>query len=355
MKKILMFNDYFYTGGIEKVILDIKNNLNNNYKIDILSFVNKSNYNIKSLLYKNYRNFFIRNILGIFKLKNYFKYNQYDIIHIHCYNSFGLIYAYIAYKYNKSIIIHAHNSNIDKDFFYIKHIINNIVKLLFKSSKYKYLAVSKESSKFCFNNVNSIIIPNGIDYNKYNFNYKNRIKYRKLFNIKDEETVIGHIGRFEYQKNHEFIIDLFNKINNINNNYKLILIGEGSLKEKIICKINKLNLDKNVIILDNRSDIDKLINMIDIYIHPSIYEGFGLTIIENEINGKYVYVSSIVDKNTKISNRIKYINLDINLWVKEIINKKDIELKLDYKLDIKHFINKIDSIYRGFDDKNKKI
>ena len=355
MKKILLFQDYFYTGGIEKVILDIKNNLNNNYKIDILSFVNRSNYNVKPLLNKNYRNFFIRNILGILKLKKYFKYNQYDIIHINCYNSFGLIYAKIFYKYNKNIILHAHNSNIDKDILYIKHIINNIIKFIFKSNKYKYIAVSKESSKFCFNKVNSIIIPNGIDYNKYQFNHKDRIKYRKLFNIKDKEIVIGHIGRFEYQKNHEFIIDLFNKINNINNNYKLILIGEGSLKEKIICKINKLNLDKNVIILDNRSDLDKLINMFDIYIHPSIYEGFGLTIVENEINGKYVFVSNVVDRNTKISNRIKYLDLDINLWFNEIINKKNIELKLDNKLDIKYFIDTIDSIYRGFDEKNKKI
>ena len=345
MKKILMFQDYFYMGGIEKIIFDIKNNLNSKYKIDILSMVNISNYNTKSLLNKNYRNFFTRNILGLFKLKKYLKNNQYDIIHINCYNSFGLIYAKISYKYNKNIILHAHNSNINKDILYIKHIINNIIKLLFKSNKYKYIAVSNECNKFCFNNNDCLIIPNGIDYNKYKFNERARIKYRKIFNISDNDIVIGHIGRFEYQKNHEFIMNIFKKINNINNNYRLILIGEGILKDKIKCKISKLNLDNKVIILDNRSDLNKLINMFDIYIHPSIYEGFGLTIVENEINGKYVYVSSIVDKNTKISNRIKYIDLDTNLWVNEIINKKDEELKLVYKLDIKYFINKIDKLY----------
>ena len=345
MKKTLIFVDYFYIGGIEKVIKDIKDNLNILYDIDILSFVNKSNYDVKSLLNNNYRNFIIRNILGIFKFRKYLKNNKYDIIHIHCYNAFGLLYAKIAYKYNKNIILHAHNSNIDKDVLYIKHIINYIIKLLFKSNEYKYISVSEECNKFCFNNKNCIIIPNGMDYNKYKFDNEKRIKYRKLFNIKDNEIVIGHIGRFEYQKNHEFIIDLFNKINNINNNYKLILIGEGRLKDKIKCKINKLNLDNKVIILDNRNDVNKLINMFDIYIHPSIYEGFGLTIVENEINGKYVFVSNVVDKNAKISNRIKYIDLDINLWVNEIINKKDIELKLDNKLDIKYFINKIDKLY----------
>ena len=356
MKKVLMFQDYFYIGGIEKVIKDIKDNLNILYDIDILTMVNKSNYDVITLLNKDYRNFFIRNIIGIFKLKKYLKKNKYDYLHIHCYNSFGLIYAHIAYKYNKNIILHAHNSNIDKDFLYIKHIINNIIKLIFKSNKYKYIAVSEECNKFCFNNVNSIIIPNGIDYDKYMFNNNDRNKYRKLFNIKDNDIVIGHIGRFEYQKNHEFIIDLFNELNKKNNNYKLILIGDGTLKEKIICKIKELNLDNRVIILDNRDDINKLINMFDIYIHPSLYEGFGLTVVENQINGKYVFVSDNLSLDIKISNRIKYLSLDdINIWINEIENIKDKEFKLDNRLDIKYFINKIDKLYRGFDEKDKKI
>ena len=347
MKKILMFQDYFYIGGIEKVILDIKNNINNYYKIDILSFANKSNDAVKSLLNKNYRSFIIRNILGIFKLKKYLKNNKYDIIHIHCYNSFGLIYAYITYKYNKNIILHGHNSNIDKDFLYIKHIINNIIKLLFKSNKYNYIAVSKESNKLCFNNEKCIIIKNGIDYKKYKFNNEERKKYRSLYKIKDNEIVIGNIGRFEYQKNHAFIIDIFNEINKINNNYKLILIGEGTLKNKIINKIKKLKLESKIIILDYRDDINKLINMFDIYLFPSIYEGFGLTVVENEINGKYVYISNKVSKDVVISNRIKYIflNKNRNYWANEIINKKDINLKLDNKLDIKYFINNIEDIY----------
>lgn len=342
MKKILMFQDYFYMGGIEKVISDIKNNLNILYDIDILSFVNKSNYNIISLLNKDYKNFLIRNILGIYKLNKYLKNNKYDIIHIHCYNSFGLIYAILSYKYNKNIIIHAHNSNIDKDYLYIKHIINNIIKFIFKSNKYKYVAVSESCNKFCFNNKNCLIIPNGVDYSKYKFKNIDRIKYRKLFNIKDSDIVIGQIGRFEIQKNHEFIINLFSKLKN---NYKLILIGEGSLKEKIICQINELNLDSRVIILDNRNDINKLINMFDIFVFPSFYEGFPLCLIENQINGKYVFASNNIDKCTKISNRIKYLDLDINIWVNEIENIKENKFKLDNNLDIKEYINKIKDIY----------
>ena len=114
------------------------------------------------VLKKNYHNFFIRNILGLSKFKKYLYNNEYDIIHIHCYNSFGLIYGFIARKYIKNVIIHAHNSNIDNDFLYIKHLINNLIKLIFKSNKYTYLAVSEECNRFCFNSKNAIIIRNCI-------------------------------------------------------------------------------------------------------------------------------------------------------------------------------------------------
>ena len=354
--KILMFQDYFYKGGIEKVILDIKEYIGSDYTIDILSMVNKSNERIISLLDKDYQKLFKRSLKGLKKYNNYLKNNKdnYDIIHIHCYNAFGLIYAFIARKYFKNIIIHAHNSDIDRDFLYVKHMVNNIIKIIFRNKKYLYLAVSEECNKFCFNVDNCIIIPNGIDYNKYYFNLNERIKYRKMFNINDKEIVIGHIGRFNEQKNHEFIIEVFNEINRIKDNYKLILIGEGVLRKKIENKIKELKLESKVIVLNNRNDIPKLINMFDIFLFPSIYEGFGLTVVENEVNGKYVFVSDRVPKSVKISNRIKFLSLHIGTskWANEIINLKENNLKLDNRLDIKEYLNKLEKIYGSFNEKD---
>ena len=351
MKKVLMVLDYFYNGGIEKIILDIKNNIDNKYIVDILSFVNKSNESVISLLDKEYNSFFKRNIIGIRKYNSFLKSNiyNYDIIHIHCYNAFGLIYAFIAKKYFNKIIVHAHNCNVDNDFFYIKHLINNIIKIIFKNKKYIYIAVSEESNIFCFNEKNSIILPNAVDYNKYCYNIKDRNKYRKIFNIKNDDIVIGHIGRFNKQKNHAFIIDVFNEICKISNNYKLILVGEGKLRKRIEKKIEKLKLTKKVLILNNRSDIPKFINMFDIYLFPSLYEGFGITIVENEINGKYLFVSNIVPKGVVISNRLKFISLDENAkyWANKIINLKDIKLLIDGKLNIDNYCKQLSNVYRG--------
>ena len=348
-----MFQDYFSYGGIEKVILDIKNNACD-YDIDILSMVNKSKEKVTSLFKNNYCNFFIRNILGLSKFKKYLYNNEYDIIHIHCYNSFGLIYAFIARKYIKHVIIHAHNSDIDNDFLYIKHLLNSIIKFLFKSRNYTYLAVNEECNKFCFNNKNTIILRNCIDYSKYLFNENERKKYQKMFGVKKGEIVIGHVGRFEKQKNHKFLIDIFNEINKIKNNYKLVLVGDGSQKNEVINKIHQLKLEKKIIILNNRDDIFKLINMFDIFLFPSIVEGFPLSIVENQVNGKYVFASDILDKNIIISNRINFISLKKNAyyWASKIINLKENNFKLDKKLDIINYISKLKKIYRGFNEKN---
>lgn len=347
MKKIMMFQDYYYVGGIEKVITDLKENLGNKYIIDIVSFVNKSDNYIVSLLTKKYRNFFIRNILGLSKLKTYLSKNNYDIIHIHCYNAFGLIYGYISKKYVKKIIIHAHNNGIDKDFFCIKKLINFAIKKLFNDDNYILISVSEDANKFCFDNKKTIILPNCIDYNKYLFNQKERNRYRKLFELSNKDIVIGHIGRFEKQKNHNFIIDVFNEILKINKNYKLILIGDGSLKNKIIKKVNKLHINDNVIFLNYRNDISKLINVFDIYLSPSLYEGFGLTILEQQVNGKYLFVSNNINQFLKISNRIVFLSLKKSSyhWAKEIINKKEVKLKIDYKFNKNNYMEKVNKIY----------
>lgn len=342
MKKICIFLDYYNVGGIEKVINDIYYNLKDKYIIDIITF--SSPFNINKLLKRDYKNFFIRNIIGLFKYNKYLKNNNYDIIHINCYNSFGFIYAFFAKKYINKIIIHAHNSNVDKDIFYIKRLINNIIKKLFYNNKYILISLSDSVSNFCFGTSDIILLPNGVDYNKYYFNLEDRKYYRNLFSINDNEIVIGAIGRFEKQKNYSFIIDILKELDS---NYKLILIGNGSLLNKINKKIKSYNLTNRVIILNYRDDINRLINMFDIYIQPSLYEGFGLSIVENEINGKLVLVSNNIDKIIKISNKIYFLPLDIKLWINKIKNFSETKLILNNKLDLSIFINKIDSIYES--------
>lgn len=345
-KKVAIFLDYYYIGGIEKIIENIYDNLKNKYNIDIISFVSK-NKNVKSLLNKEYTSFSIRNILGLNKLRKYFKNNKYDIVHINCYNSFGLIYAFMIRKYVKKIIIHAHNSNVDFDFLNIKKIINFLIKKIFNSNKYEFIAVSDEACKFCFNTNKYEIILNAIDYNKFYFNNKKRIEYRNKYNISEEKIVIGHIGRFVPQKNHNFLIDIFNELCKISDDYILILVGEGKLYNKIMKKINNFNLNNKVIYFKYRDDINDFINMFDIYLFPSIYEGFPITLIETQINGRIIFTSDNITSMLKISNRIKFLSLKkgANYWARKINKYQKQDLVLDYKLNLENFISNIDNIY----------
>lgn len=339
--KILVFLDYYASGGIEHIINDLKKE----YDVDILTFCNLTNDKVITLNKKVYKNFFLRNILSLKKLNNFLKNNKYDYIYINCYNSFGYIYANITSKYNKNIIIHGHNSSIDKDYLYIKRIINSLIKIVFRKNNYILIAPTKNVSKFCFNK-ESLIIENSINYQDYYFNLKEKLYYKKLFNIKDE-IVIGNIGRMEKQKNQLFLLDIFNDLLKINNNYKLIIIGTGSLKKKIVKKIKKLNLNDKVILIDKSNNIKNLINVFDIYLFPSLYEGFPLSLIENQVNGSYCITSNKVDKSVKISNKIEFISLKKSSyeWA-NIINNLDLKKKLELnnKLDLENFLKKINKV-----------
>lgn len=351
MKKVLMFLDYYGFGGIEKVIQDIKENISNEkFQIEILSLVNSTHdLSIVSLLNSKETNFFKRNLKGLKKFSCYLQENSYDIIHIHCYNSFGLIYATIARKYVKKVIIHAHSSNICNDFFKIKWLINFLIKNIFSSKNFVLLAPTLECSKFCFGDSRVILIPNSICYSKYYFDFNERLKYRKLLNIKDKEVVIGHIGRFNAEKNHTFILDIFKEIVKLNGNYKLILVGEGKTLNKIKKKVKKINLEEKVLFLGNRMDISNLINVFDIYLFPSKFEGFPLTLVEAQVNGKYIFCSSKISKNVVISNRIFFLSLSENplQWALKIMNHKSLKLILESRLDIHYYIEKIKKLYEN--------
>lgn len=340
--KILVFLDYYASGGIEHIITDLKNNIKN---IEVLSFCNLTNDKVITLNKKVYKNFLIRNILSLNKLNKFLKNNKYDYIYINCYNSFGYIYALVASKYNKNIIIHGHNSSIDKDYLCIKRIINSLIKIIFRKNNYILIAPTKNVSKFCFSK-ESLIIENSINYQDYYFNIENKIYYKKLFNIKDE-IVIGNIGRMEKQKNQLFLLDIFHDLLKINNNYKLIIIGNGSLKKKIVKKINKLNLENKVILIDKSNNIKNLINVFDIYLFPSLYEGLPLSLIENQVNDSYCITSNMVDKSVKISNKIEFIDLKKSSYEWAcIINNLDLKKKLELnnKLDLNNFLEKIRKI-----------
>lgn len=162
--------------------------------------------------------------------------------------------------------------------------------------------------KWLYHNHEFKIIKNGIDPKKFVFNKKIRENKRNEIGIADK-FVIGHVGRFHPAKNHEFLIDIFYYIQNIKPNAILLLIGDGLLRERIEEKAIKLGIIDKIIFTGVRSDTHELYQAMDIFVMPSYYEGFPVTLVEAQASGLKCVVSSTITKETKITDLISFLNL----------------------------------------------
>lgn len=191
-----------------------------------------------------------------------------------------------------------------------------------------------------------MILNNGIDFEKYEFNLKYRNEIRSSIGILDEKTIVfGNVARFSSEKNHDILINIFKKYHDINSNSKLVLVGNGPLEHKIKDKIQKLNLTNDVIFMGIRDDVYKVINAFDIFVLPSAFEGFGIAALEAEANGLLTICSLGVPKDVIISKNsyrfdvygdeseniiVDFINKNIN-YNRNIDNKIFIESKYNIK------------------------
>lgn len=178
---------------------------------------------------------------------------------------------------------------------------------------------------FLWNRKKKYIIINGINIEKFLFDEKKRIYFRKMFNV-EGALVIGHTGRLAEEKNHEFIIDIFYELYKKKKNIYLFLIGKGILKNEIENKIKDLKLDKNIILLGERKDINELLNMMDIFLFPSKTEGLGISLIEAQVNGLKCFTSKdVVPREVKITKNIEFISLteSANYWAERILKNME--------------------------------
>lgn len=175
-----------------------------------------------------------------------------------------------------------------------------------------------------FNINNTQVMKNGIDFDKFTNIVKTKEDIRTSLNIPTDAYVIGHIGRFHYQKNHEFIINVFNEILKKNDKAHLLLIGNGKLKNDAINKIKQLGIDKKVTILSNRKDIPELLKTMDVFLFPSRYEGLGIVLIEAQVSRLHCVVSDVVPQEAFQSNLISKLSLNdsIDEWANMSLNPK---------------------------------
>ena len=168
---------------------------------------------------------------------------------------------------------------------------------------------------------NSIIIKNGINIRKFQNVSEGKQEIRQTLDILPEQFVVGHVGRFSEVKNHEFILDVFNQILKYKDAH-LILIGNGVLLPVIKFKIKRLGLEKQVTILTHRSDINRLLKAMDVFFFPSLFEGFGIALLEAQAAGLRCVISDTIPDVVRVLDSTVAVSLSMpaEYWCNIIID-----------------------------------
>lgn len=362
-------NGTFHKGGTEAVVLSYYNNIDRSkYHIDFLLHGHeedcKSNEIHNYLLSCGSKIFYVTPrgenfIKNKHEIKNVLRENKYDIVHSHM-DAAGYFLLKEAKKAGIPVCIsHSHNTaNKRKNDSNIKDLIYKIIHgyAITKLPKVTdaRIACSTEAGNWLFNDSTFTVLNNAIDINKYAYNHSKREKVRQELGFKDE-MVIGHVGRFAVQKNHEFLIDIFSGLLNRHADAKLVLIGTGELLNSIKQKVSSLGIEKNVLFLGVRNDVDDLMQGFDVFLLPSLHEGLPVVGIEAQASGLPCVISSTVSSEVKLSDNTRFVSLDapVSEWCNSIedvynrgVNRKQgVDIVKNAGFDIKNVIVNLMKIY----------
>lgn len=331
--RVLHVVPYMQAGGTEAYIMNLYRNIDRKkIQFDFIVHKKTSSFYDEEIkkLGGNIYYFSIKDDLNFIKyiwnLNNFFKeHPEYQIIHV-AMPSIGFICLSIA-KHNKVRvrIAHSHSASYEKN---LKGYLKNITCKLMKYFSNVNLACSEKAGKYLFGSHSFEIAHNAINLTKYTFNECIRQEIRNQLNIK-ERIVIGHVGRLSPEKNHNFMFEVLKKLIEVDSNYTLLLIGTGQLENELKEKVVKEGLTNNVIFMGARNDVNELLNCMDIFILPSLFEGLPTVAIEAQMNGLQCMISENVTTEVKQTENVTFIPLNVDKWVRTIINYKVPQKSID--------------------------
>ncbi len=351
--KVLLFTDVWVAGGVPKYISDIVSRLDKDLFICSVLTVQKKTTLFWDIIEKNCDGAYIissqkssdpfrRTFEGLHGFSQALMKIKPDIIHMHASNGIMFLYAYLAKRIGvKCVVVHSHNTNFGNGHRIIKRLGHEMCRLLFHRYVDKRLACSKEAAEWMFLKSDQKEVENikcFVDADKFCFDIAERKRIRETYGITEDVTIYINVGRFNYQKNHQFLIELFRLIGQ-NQNKVLFLIGEGELKEEIEKKIKRDKLENKVIIVEPSQNIPQYMSAADVFVLPSLFEGNPLTAIEAQASGLLCFVSNTITKEVKVSNNLYFIDIgDVEKSVdiiNDICGKKRNTSRIEYASKVK--------------------
>ncbi len=323
--KVLFFVDRMRTGGIQKLLLDLYKAFDKDkIEVECLLLDDGEKYSMEDDL----RNLGckVHKLHGIWLrkpqdfiqyrkvVKEFFKrHHDYAAVHM---NSGPKNYYVLACakKYGIPVrIAHSHSSDYATPSL-PKKIVGIWCKVLLKKSANVYIACSDPAADWMFGerfrkSGKVIKLINGVDVERFAYNVQIRNRVRDELEVNDA-LVIGNVGRFSVPKNNIRLIEIFSEIHKRNSNTILVLAGVGELMDQAKLRAEELGISENIKFLGFRTDVFELLQAMDVYIMPSLYEGFPVTGVEAQVSGLPCIFSDTITREACLLDSTKYLSLD---------------------------------------------
>lgn len=369
MIKVLQVNvDDMGFGGVFSLVKSVIENKPEDVLIDIACIEQFENSkNIEYLNSLGTRVFFIgstKNKLAkqfdvYSNLLKLIKENGYDCVHIHSDVANKLYVCGKAAKAAgiKKIILHSHASGVDGNHRFLKKIFHKFSRRKLKKIGTHFLACSSLAAEWMFPGYcdRVRIINNGVNLAKFRFSSASRQEARRVLGIGDE-LLIGHIGRFAYQKNHEYLIEVFAALSSSEKSAKLLLVGEGELQEKIKALAERKNLSDRVIFYGLSREVEKLMQAMDVFVLPSHFEGLPIVGVEAQAAGLPCIFSDAITREVALTDNVLFLPADsasVSAWAEGCKRLASLPRKDNYEalrkqhFDISDTVAELVGLYRS--------
>jgi glycosyltransferase involved in cell wall biosynthesis len=265
--------------------------------------------------------------------------NGYDAVHLHTSYWNGTIAEEIAMEIGiPRVIVHAHSIGILYDGSDMKQLFeqHEEIKRRFAVNWRTYAtdlcACSDAAANWLFDasipRKEIHIMKNAVDTEKFSYKPDVRMEYRKKFSL-DECFVIGHVGRFTYEKNHEFLLRVFRDVARRRRTARLMLIGDGETLDETRDAAREYEIEDRVMFLGRRDDVAQLMQAMDLFVLPSRFEGLSLVLIEAQTAGLKCLAADTVPTESKVTANISYLPLDSDAWSDAIVEISDGYVRCD--------------------------
>lgn len=275
---------------------------------------------------------------------------EYKVMHIHL-TSFASVYIPVAKKHGVKVIVHSHSISSGgglmgayKD--YLQRPLRDQADVL--------MACSADAAVWLygrdvFQRDNYVFLPNAVELDKFAPNDALREQYRRELGL-EGKYVVGHVGRFFEPKNHPFLIKVFAKLLEKRPDAHLLLVGDGENRTKAAEQISSLGIESAVTMTGNRNDVAGLMQAMDIFAFPSLWEGLPVTLVEAQAAGLPCIISDRISKDTDLTPLIKRLPIDsADEWAQELSREHEHMLVTEEVrrsgFDIKGSVQKISEIY----------